>query len=310
MSTEPSFESELETADAVPPAELSASVETAVAAEVAPPAEPFGADLRFSVACPKCGTLGWLKWTSLKYRIGCPKCRCAFSVGRNGQLQAQDDAPQVRYECPRCHQAGSLPKQLAVRGVECTACKLPLEPGPDRKLHEAKKAQELRRAAAREAKQTSTKEWMMNAFRDDTGRIRHFPILLGIAVAIALLIGGYMIVAPWFDASPGARARHFTYACLAGKWNDALGYMADDDVQRVQFDRWKVRYFPSILDKHRPKGDSVRITAETLEESPQACVLQVTMTSPAIGTRSHRQRWHYEEGKWRFDAHGTVSEIP
>jgi hypothetical protein len=277
------------------------------AADTNQSADSTGANLRFSLACPKCGTIGWLKWSSLKYRIGCPKCKCSFWMGRNGQLQNYANVPQVRYECPRCGDAGSLPEQFVVHGVKCSTCKLPLARGPDQRLHETKHAEELQRAA-RKAKRSASKAQASKIFLDDRGRTSYLNVALVFAIAIGVSMGGYWLFSGWIDTSLATTAGRFTRVCLSGNWNNAHQFMEDDAVQRAYFDRWRMRYFTSILDAHRPSGDKVTVTVETVKENPQKCVLNVTLSSPFIGERSHRQHWQCSNEIWLFDATATVGE--
>ena len=139
------------------------------------------------------------------------------------------------------------------------------------------------------------------------GRMRKRTMALAGLLLLGLLWAGSRALGWALDGSPETRARAFTYACLAGNRDRAITFLPDDDVQRVEFDRWRMRYFPSILDQHRPAGDGVSIRVESIRETPQAHVVRVTMASQFIGKRTHTQHWRMAGSQWRFDAAGTLA---
>ncbi len=84
---------------------------------------------------------------------------------------------------------------------------------------------------------------------------------------------------------------------------------ANDDVARIEFQRWRGFYFTSILDKHRPAGDKVRITVVREGEDPASSIFVVTMKSPVIGQREIREHWRTIDGRWRFDVVKTLAAM-
>lgn len=267
-------------------------------------------ELRLSLVCPACGAAGWLKWSSLRRMIGCPKCHHQFLISRSGELRDRDDLPQVRYKCPRCGRADSIPALLGVRGAACGACRLPLAPGPDQRLHSVDEAARLQRAA-RQAKQQEERRAKLHSLTVDrtAESFRSLIRWTAAAAGAALLLAG--LVASLSYLGPGSETRlprRFTYACLTGKPNDALAFVGEDPVQQVEFDRWRGRHFTSIADAHRPDGDDVTVEIEILSDEPLRRLYRVSMTSPFVGTREHNQWWRQANGEWLFDAVGTLAE--
>jgi len=226
-----------------------------------------------------------------------------------GHVRPQAELPQIRFSCPRCHRSGSIPDLLTIGGAECLSCRLPLVRGPDQRLHGFKEAQALRRAATEPAHGHGA---AMGWFLYPNGSLRTSRALAVVAgVVVVLALTGWW-ARSWFDVTPEGQARRFTYVCLAGRWDRAEGFLEDDAVQRAEFDRWRLRHFSSILDKHRPKGDRVDIAVEVVSESADARVFKVLMTSAFFGTRSLEECWRNAEGAWRFDARATLArqEMP
>jgi hypothetical protein len=284
-------------------------IRTPTVSDVSPSSNQLGDDLQLSLACPACGASGWVPWKRLQRGMACPKCQCHFHVASNGQLQSDDALPRVRFHCPRCQQAGSIPANFRVRKAKCGVCKLPLEIGPDQQLHGAKEAAQLRRASARVTSSTSGKEQVRSPFRFKNRHMRFTNLFIAGLTAVlliaALVAAGSALLAP----SPEGTVRSFTYTCLAGQWNRAQEFLPDDDVARVEFKRWRSFYFTSILDEHRPAGDKVSVAvARENEKSPDA-VLVVTMISPVVGRREIRQHWHEHDGRWEFDVVRTLNEL-
>ncbi len=266
-----------------------------------------GRELGFRIAlcCPKCSATGWIEWQHLKHGLRCSKCSCHFLVTPTGQVRAQAELPQVRFTCPRCHRSGSIPDLLTIGGAECLSCRLPLVRGPDQRLHGLDEARELRRAASeRQGKPSAAAEW----FTWPNGSLRLGRVAWVAALTLGALLAGGLWLHTWFDVTPATLARRFTYVCLSGRWDRAEDFLDDDPVQRAEFDRWRLRYFSSILDKHRPKGDSVEIEVEPLRESADALDYRVKLTSPFLGTRTLGQSWRLVQGEWRFDARVTLAE--
>jgi hypothetical protein len=270
-----------------------------------------GDDLHLSLACPECGASGWVRWASLQRGMSCPKCGCHFHVARNGQLQSDDDLPRVRFHCPRCHQAGAIPAIYRVRRAKCGACKLPLEIGPDAQLHGAKEAAEMRRAATSAVVSSVAAPSKFQQFiSNENSHMRTLSLIVGgvftLALAAAVITGAGAL----FASTPEGEVRSFTYACLAGDWKNAEQWLPEnDDVARIEFQRWRGFYFTSILDKHRPAGDKVQIAVVRQENNTADAVFIATLRSPMLGNREIRQHWRERDGGWEFDVLATLAQL-
>ncbi|MCA9260134.1 MAG: hypothetical protein KDA61_13070 [Planctomycetales bacterium] len=264
--------------------------------------------IRLNICCPKCGVSGWIEWTSLKHGIRCPGCECQFFIDRSGRLLSQKELPHTRFTCPRCKNSGSIPTVLCARGVECATCKLPLALGPDHKVHEAKEAAALHRAARAAKPGSRFAARLAGIVADSDGTLRtglvagYGALLLCVLVVVALGANA------WLKDSPAKIAHRFTRACLVDQRKAASAFFADDDLQQTQFTRWWTRYFPSIRNAHRPTGDRVQISAEVLRESEESFSISVSVASEFVGNRSVLQHWYLDEGRWWFDAHKTIAE--
>ena len=270
-----------------------------------------GDDLHLSLSCPKCGATGWIGWANLKRGMSCPKCACHFHVARNGQLSADEDLPHVRFHCPRCHQAGTIPAIFRVRKAKCGVCKLPLEIGPDEQLHGVKEAANLRReTAAAQALSAAAPSKFSQFFLTAGGQMRSANIVLVSVVAVGLLAAAVAGASALFTCTPESQVRSFTYTCLAGDWNAAEKFLPpEDDVALVEFQRWRSFYFTSILDKHRPAGDKVHVAVVREGENPADTVFVVTLSSPVLGSREVREHWHERDGRWEFDVVSTLAHL-
>jgi len=271
------------------------------------PAASYGEGFKITLACPRCGTQAWVEWKRLTHRLRCPKCRCQFLIGPRGKLLAQEELPQTHYRCPRCRRSGSVPTMLAVRRAECLDCKLPLVPGPDQRLHDEPEAAALHRRAAAELKvakkQHSRLADRLAAAQVRLGKLGFACVACGAAAALVFgvaWIGGSLRPAPDRDV------RCFTLHLLAGDWQSAKDYLPDDDVERAEFERWRVRHFTSIIEKFRPAGDRPSVEVVALSETPDQRSLEIAMSSPFLGTRKHRQEWQRTENGWRFSALKTL----
>lgn len=261
-------------------------------------------ELTVSLSCPECGHGGYVQWNKLKRGMRCPKCQCQFLLDRNGQLQTQDQLPQIRFDCPRCGQTGSIPKLFNVRKALCGVCKLPLVLGPDQQLHGLDEVARMRREAKAAARH--------NTF-PGSGSISSGPAAAPPSNRRRIMAGGaalvvILAVGAWWMASgsPHSRVSQFTSTCLTGRWNDCYAFLPDDDVATAEFDRWRIRYFPSIIDKVRPQGDTVEIEVSLVRESASERVYEVTLQSPFVGTRTHEQIWIHDQGQWWFDPAVTL----
>ncbi len=262
------------------------------------------AGFRLSLSCPKCSATGWIEWKHLNHGLRCSKCGCQFLVTPAGHVRAQAELPQIRFSCPRCHRSGSIPDLLSIGGAECLSCRLPLVRGPDQRLHGLKEAQELRRAATEPSHGRGA---AMGWFLYPNGSLRTSRAMAVVVGLVALLALGGWWLRSWFHVTPEALARRFTYVCLSGRWDRAESYLEDDAVQRAEFDRWRLRYFSSILDKHRPKGDRLDIAIESRSPSAETRVFKVLLTSDFLGTRTLEECWRNVDGVWRFDARATLA---
>ena len=262
-------------------------------------------ELNVSLACPQCGHSGWTQWKKLRRGMRCPKCQCQFLLDRNGQLMTEEELPQVRFSCPRCGQAGSIPKLFNVRKAACGVCKLQLVMGPDHQLHGAEEVAKMRRAHNAAALEQKQKDLSIARGLPQAAppAKRRRTMLAGAAAAAVVVLAAWWMMG---GASPDGRVDQFTATCLTGRWNDCYAYILDDDVAQAEFDRWRIRYFPSIVDKVRPKGDAVEIDVELLTETADQRVFRVTLRSPFIGTRQHVQHWIASEGGWWFDPAETL----
>lgn len=263
--------------------------------------------LRLLLSCPKCGVSGWIKWASLKRGIRCPKCRCEFLIGSGGQVHKVEELPQTRFTCPRCGKSGAIAATFVVQKAECGDCRLPLVAGPDRKLHGMREAAAMQRAAKSLA-QPTYREWLEGNFRRADGRVHRGYAMAAAGLTMIVLLSAGFAFRAFFDNSPETMARRFTAQCLAGDFQAATRYLPDDDVQRVEFKRWRMRHFTSIIAKFRPTGDRVGLTATPLELSEAKATLQIEMTSNHLGSRSIKQVWRTDEsGGWQFDVCGTLA---
>jgi ribosomal protein L37E len=260
--------------------------------------------LRLALSCPNCGVTGWVKWSSLERGIHCPKCKCQFLIGRTGQIHDMRSLPKTRYTCPRCGKSGSIPATFVVQKSECTDCKLPLVAGPDQRLHGVKEAAALHKAA--QARRESYASWLHSNFRHSDGRLRVAHLLVASILLLAVTIGGALGIRSWLDGSPETLARRFTQRCLAGDFARAAGYLDDDDVQRIEFQRWQMRHFTSIISKYRPTGDRVAVDVHLLQEQGDQRTVRVELSSAFLGKRAIEQVWRKYDDAWRFDATATL----
>ncbi len=259
------------------------------------------------LTCPQCKAAGQVDWHKLQHGLRCHRCQCEFMIAGGGKVVSLAELPQIHYECPRCRQSGTVPAPLAGRAPTCPHCKLALERGPDHRLRGAEQSREKWQSAVERAKTERASRKSEADLREDRRRFRRWMLATAGVVAgcVSLLIARQA----WIDASPTLLARGFTTSCLAGDWQQAAHYFDEEDaVQQVEFDRWRVRHFSSILDTHRPTGDRVRMTVDVLEETESEVKLKVTLESSFLGVRSHTQRWDLREGEWKFNSLRTLAD--
>jgi hypothetical protein len=265
-----------------------------------------GEGMRVPLVCPQCEAKGFVQWSSLKNGIECPRCGCQFVITRDGRILAKNDLPHIRFACPRCGKSGAIPATISSKNAKCDSCKLPLALGPDQKFYGIKEATELRRAARQSSLRRAVREQFIERFLTNEGRVRWVALLLCIAIGCGALIGGGSVVWSLLDHSPAKMAHRFTVACLSGKRDIVRRYIEDDDIQRVELTRWQTLHFASILDRHRPPGDSVRIEVKPVEEDSSTQLFEVSLTSSFLGRRELRQYWYESDNRWLFDAKRTI----
>lgn len=259
------------------------------------------------VRCPQCREPGLVHLTRLQNGMKCPACDCHFIVGRDGQIRRVADLPHVRYSCPRCHQAGLVPAPLAARTAKCPHCRLPLARGPDHKLYGADEAAEMWRQNGGKTQRLSWSDRFGQFVTASDGRLRKQCVAaMALPAVVALWLAAWGLKT-LLDFSLETRAAAFTYACLVGEEDGVLEYLEDDAVQYVELKRW-IRRFASILDRHRPAGDRVRVDVETVDSRPGRRVLLVTVRSEFLGARRHIQHWRQRNSRWLFDSLATLAD--
>jgi len=216
-------------------------------------------------------------------------------------LRPRGKARRTRFACPRCGQSGLLLSAVAARDAECVSCNLPLFAGPDEHLHDSRELAEVKRharAAAQAARAT-------RGAASGEGRARGLRAVALACLALGGLAGWWMFSS---SESPDSDAERFTGLCLAGDWESAEEYLADDDFQRAEFRRWRILHFASIVDRLRPAGDRVLPLIEPVTETATSRVLDVALVSPFVGRRAHRQHWEKSADRWTFDASASLED--
>ncbi len=266
-----------------------------------------GDPLSLPIRCPQCAMEGLVGWTSLQNGIRCPSCECEFLVARGGKVVRLADMPHVRYACPRCGKSGAVPAALGARKTKCPSCALPLARGPDQRLHGESEAAELWKNAAPTPRRASAVANVLARLTTADGRWRRVNVAVAATPVVVLALMGTFALGTWIDGSPETQARRFTATCLSGNKHTPLAFVEDDAVQHVELDRWKMRHFASIVDRHRPDGDRVAIDVKALADESGHRVLAVTMRSPFLGVRNQVQYWRESEGGWYFDSRATLA---
>lgn len=258
--------------------------------------------------CPQCGVEGLIHYQALGRAIDCHKCACRFIVQRDGQAIPLASLPQVSFACPRCRTTGSVPAPLASRGTQCPRCKLPMALGPDQQLHPTEVAMQMRRdASARQRKANRTAQAMRQQLRNADGGLRWGRIGVLGSVVLSLLVATAFAAQSFFDNSPETFAARMIRLCLADNSRAAERYLADDELQRIEFERWHMRYLSSLRNEFRPAGEKVEIDVQPIGKKGQRLQLQATLNSPTIGQRVLLMNWEEVEGRWVFDATGTLA---
>lgn len=259
------------------------------------------------IRCPQCGAAGLVNWTSLQNGIRCPQCNCDFVVAKGGNVVRLADMPHVRFACPRCHKSGRLPAPLAARRAKCPGCGLALARGPDQQLHGVAEAAEMWKAVPAGPRRQWRDLRLVRALTTADGRLRRGAAAALAAIAITLAAAGVAAAAAYFNPSAETLAQRLVASCLEGGKDAGIEFIADDAVQLVELERWRKRHFTSILDRHRPDGDRVRIAATPLPDAGPHRVLAVTLRSPFLGSRNFVQYWRVDDGQWHFDARATLA---
>ncbi len=272
-----------------------------------PQPQPMADELTLLLKCPKCGAGGRVQWKSLRHGMKCRKCNCQFLIASDGKLISQDDLPQVRFNCPRCGTSGQMPTMVAGRGGKCPACKMPLATDQNQNLRGAEEAAMSRRMASMAARKKQSAD-RQAARASSNGEVRLPRQLIWGGGAVVAVLMAWLIYSAGQGGRPDSLGQNFTRTCLTGDWEAALAFIEDDAVQQAEFKRWRSRYFPSILDAHRPKGDSVNIAVDLLAETAETRVFRMTLRSPFIGERKHAQHWALRDGKWLFDVVATLAD--
>jgi hypothetical protein len=201
-----------------------------------------------------------------------------------------------------------MPAMLAVRGAKCPGCGLPLARTPRRRMDGANEAAEQWKSAAAQPRRDAWKSAIAGKLMTADGRWQKINVALAAAPVVALLAIGAVWIASLFDSSPETMAARFTEACLAGDQGAGDSYLEEDAVQQVEFDRWRNRHFASIIERHRPVGDSVNVEVKPIETRSVFRILLVTMRSSHFGTRRHVQHWRDHGDRWLFDSRATMAE--
>jgi hypothetical protein len=211
---------------------------------------PSGDSIKVPLNCPECNEIGLVDWKSLRNGIGCPKCGCQFVIDRSGRVLSQADLPHARFSCPRCKKSGSIPLIIASRGTRCPDCHLPLVLGTDQRLRAVSEEEELRRTIDKSAVEPALVARLLARLKRNDGSVRTSAAAFCVAILMLGLTFIGIAIRSYFDTSPETMAREFALACLSGDSEAPLAHLEDNAVQRASFDRWRVRYFPSILDAH------------------------------------------------------------
>jgi hypothetical protein len=217
------------------------------------------------------------------------------------------DLPHVRFGCPRCHKSGRLPAPLASRRAKCPGCGLALARGPNQQLHGVAEAAELWKAAPARPRRQWQDLPLARLVVTANGRLRRGGAVAIAAVKITLTLVGVAAAAAYFNPSAETLAQRLVASCLAGGKDAGIEFVEDDAVQQVELERWRKRHFTSIVDRHRPNGDRVRIAAVPLPDAGPHRVLAVTLRSQFLGSRNLIQYWRLDDGQWHFDARATLA---
>lgn len=275
-----------------------------------------GEGLRVSLRCPRCRLVGWVEWQNLGHGLKCSHCQCRFVLGRGGKILTPDSLPHVAYHCPRCKQRGRIPAMLASHGAQCSACQLPLVWGIDNQLHDRQAAARLRQTkiddvipghathplpGGRGGELLAARPIVVRRLGRTCRIVAATCVVLLCSVAVIYLHESR-------QANPVSAACRFTRLCLCDRALAAQYFVEQEsDVQLAEYERWWVRWFPSLQDRVRPSQDRVAIKAIIAQRSDSHYVMELTMTSAYLGTRTHKQVWYSDRGVWKFDAQKSLA---
>ncbi|MBX3412027.1 MAG: hypothetical protein KF708_04860 [Pirellulales bacterium] len=267
----------------------------------------LGRELKVSFACPGCQREGWVCWEHLRLGMRCPACDCRFQIGPDGKLHSQHGTLRVQFSCPRCGHVGAASSTAMLHGAECLGCGLQLLPGPDRQLYGPQELAAAQRLAREEAVAEAMR-WRPSAKPEPSLRaIPRWSFAVGGGI-VALLLGGLCLGLLARDDSCETAALRFTQYCLDGDWEHAQASLVDNEFQRMEFERWRIMHFASIISKVRPPGDDVEVVLQLAEEREAEHVIQVRLISEFFGERRHVQRWKRDEVGWHFDVAASLKQ--
>jgi hypothetical protein len=213
----------------------------------------------------------------------------------------------LRFCCPRCRLVASVSAAIALRGTHCASCGLALFLGPERKLYDASELAEARRKARQATWSARLKQHTAKALREGMPCRGTALAVFGITILLAVALGSFALRGLMIRPSAEAACEAFTRRCLKGDWDAALAYIADDDHQRMEFERWRILQFASIVDRVRPGGDRVTLKVTSMPTRDARITLHVRLRSPFIGARDQKQCWYAQEGRYWFDAVETLA---
>jgi hypothetical protein len=275
--------------------------------------QPAGGEIRIPFSCPKCQDCVTVEWKNLHRHMRCRKCNCQFQIDKSAVRDVSNQPTQrIQFACPRCKHSGSVLRAVALRGIQCIACDLPLKLGPDNRLHSAEELAQMELVAIPSAKPGRVEAFFSWLATGPPSRLKDSPLKWP---AAAILLVGFLLIAVYAGnllmraarvRSPESLARKFTYVCLDNDKFAPLAYVGEDPVQQVEFRRWKTYYFASLSNHVRPQGDAVEVAIEVLEETPERRIFSVCLKSPHLGERTHQQHWCLQDENWLFDAVATL----
>lgn len=260
-----------------------------------------GQDLLVPLECPQCNKRGWAQVDQLDRGMRCLDCRSWFQVDRNGQALLRRNPREREFTCPRCHVRGVALLDAQDHAV-CSGCQLPLQRGPDGKLHSVLQVAAMWKEL-QEKSLLQRKEDQAAKHRQPSPVPSRAVLILGgcIAAALLALLTYWLLLPP----SPTGLAEQLTQHCLAGDWERAELLVGDDEYELSDFERWRITHFASLQQKFRPQ-DATQIHVEVIDSGADQLVMRVLIRSKMLGTRAVLQYWTKEESGWSFDATASL----